>query len=173
MLCLLQATLRLLESLVNEVHSSNQADSCCNILQALNAPALMDVLCKRFVSSLDTAYGTRTAALGLLTSLFVCVRQTWSSNLDNKQPGSMWDPAVLACLASVVRHVCMPNHDTRLGGMRGKQLLRQGLQCLQQLVVAVPVQLWSEEWQQVRATYPAVDSSKCVWGRPCYYRSKK
>lgn len=111
----------------------------------------MHMLCKRFVSNLDTAYGTRTAALGLLTSLFACVRQTWNADLATKQPGSVWDPAALACLASVVRHVCMPNHDTRLGGMKGKQLLRKGLQCLQQLVAAVPVQLWSEEWQQVCA----------------------
>lgn len=63
--------------------------------------------------------------------------------------GSEWDGAIVQCLGGVVRYVCMPNHDTRLGGFKGKQLLRQALACLLELVCAVPVELWSEAWQQV------------------------
>lgn len=149
---LLQATLGLLHCLVEEVQLFGQAEACCDILQALDAAALMQLLCKCFISNLDAAYGTRVAALRLLTSLFACVRQTWSAEPSTMQKGSLWDTSVVACLASVVRHVCMPNHDTRLGGLKGKEILRQALQCLQQLVAAVPLCLWSAEWQQVCAT---------------------
>ena len=38
-----------------------------------------------------------------------------------------WDSAVVGAIGGIVRHVCMPNHDTRLGGFKGKQLLRQAL----------------------------------------------
>lgn len=148
---LLQATLTLLDAVVTEAQLLGQAEACSDTLQALDASSLMQLLSKGFVSSLDTAYGTRVAALHLLASLFACVRQTWSADWAAKQPGSVWDSAVVACLASIVRHVCMPNHDTRLGGMRGKQLLRQALRSLQELVTAVPEHMWTQEWQQVCA----------------------
>ena len=146
---LLQATLTLLDAVVTEAQLLGQAAACSDTLQALDASSLMQLLSQGFVSSLDTAYGTRVAALHLLASLFACVRQTWSADEAAKQPGSVWDSAVVACLAGIVRHVCMPNHDTRLGGMRGKQLLRLALRSLQELVIVVPEHMWTEEWQQV------------------------
>ena len=107
------------------------------------------MLCNSFISSVETAYGTRLAALQLLTSLISSVRQTWTADTAKHKPGSIWDDTVIKCQASVVRHICMPNHDTRLGGTRGKQILRQALQCLHELVTALPVAMWSEAWQQV------------------------
>lgn len=137
-----------LTSLLHEIQLLSQPGTCTDILHAIDAPALITVLCTAYIANAEAAYGSRTAALGLLTQLIACVRTTWDSYLG-AVAGSEWDSAVVGCLGSVVRYVCMPNHDTRLGGFKGKQLLRQALACLKELVGAVPVDLWSSAWHQV------------------------
>ena len=64
--------------------------------------------------------------------------------------GSPWDAAAAAALGPVVRHVCMPKHDTRLGGWRDKELLRTSLAFLLGLTAAVPNTLWCDVWRNVR-----------------------
>lgn len=137
-----------LSCILQEAQLLGQATLCTPILQALDPTTLIPLLSKAFISNTDAAYGTRNAALQLLTSLIACIRSSQES--AGKRRGSEWDGAVVGCLGGVVRYVCMPNHDTRLGGFKGKQLLRQALQCLLELVHAVPEDLWSEVWQQVR-----------------------
>lgn len=154
-----QVTLATLTSLLHEAQLLNQPATCADILHAIDAPALITVLCTAYIANAEAAYGSRTAALGLLTQLIACVRTAWDSHLG-AVAGSEWDSAVVGCLGSVVRYVCMPNHDTRLGGFKGKQLLRQALACLKELVGAVPVDLWSQAWHQVGLLTCRVCSSK-------------
>lgn len=137
-----------LTGLLQEAQLSGKPPSCSDILHAVDAPALITLLCSAAITNTEAAYGSRTAALHLLTQLNACIRLTWDST-SGATPGSEWDSAVVCTIGAVVRHVCMPNHDTRLGGFRGKQLLRQALACLKEVVGAVPVELWSEAWQQV------------------------
>lgn len=145
---LLQVTLGTLSSILQEAQLLGQAESCTNILHILDPATLIPLLSTAFINNTEAAYGSRTAALHLLTSLISCVRTTWETT-SVSLAGSEWDEAVVGCLGGVVRYVCMPNHDTRLGGFKGKQLLRQALACLLELVRAVPVGLWSDAWQQV------------------------
>ncbi|DBA67372.1 TPA: hypothetical protein ACH3X2_001663 [Trebouxia sp. C0005] len=142
-----QATMATLTGLLQEAQLSGKPPSCSDILHAVDAPALITLLCSAAITNTEAAYGSRTAALHLLTQLNACIRLTWDST-SGATPGSEWDSAVVCTIGAVVRHVCMPNHDTRLGGFRGKQLLRQALACLKEVVGAVPVELWSEAWQQ-------------------------
>ncbi len=144
----LQVTLATLTSLLQEAQLSGKPTTCSDILHAVDAPALITLLCSATISNTEAAYGSRTAALHLLTQLNACIRLTWDST-PGAMPGSEWDSAVVGAIGGIVRHVCMPNHDTRLGGFKGKQLLRQALACLKEVVGAVPVELWSEAWQQV------------------------
>lgn len=151
---LLQVTLATLSSLLREAQLVGQAGPRTHLLHILDPTALIPLLSKAFISNTEAAYGSRAAALHLLTSLISCVRSTWETT-SVSLAGSEWDGAVVGCLGAVVRYVCMPNHDTRLGGFKGKQLLRQALACLLELVRAVPVRLWSEAWQQVGHPSPA------------------
>ncbi len=137
-----------LSCLLQEAQLQGKPAICTDILHAIDAVTLIKLLCTANISNSEAAYGSRTAALHLLTQLITCVRVTWDS-AHGGVPGTEWDAAVVGCLGSIVRYVCMPNHDTRLGGFKGKQLLRQALACLKELVGAVPVDLWSEAWQQV------------------------
>lgn len=141
-----QATLASLSSLLTEAQLRASPSICTDILHALDASNLVTLLVTAHISNTEAACSTRTAALHLLTQLGACVRSACGPGL---QGGSLWDAALVGCLGSVIRHVCMPNHDTRLGGFKGKQLLRQALACLQQLVGALPVEVWSEAWHQV------------------------
>ncbi|DBB03962.1 TPA: hypothetical protein ACH3X1_013032 [Trebouxia sp. C0004] len=147
-----QVTLATLTSLLQEAQLSSQPTTCSDILHAIDAPALITLLCSATITNTEAAYGSRTAALHLLTQLNACIRLTWDST-PSAVPGSEWDSAVVAAIGGIVRHVCMPNHDTRLGGFKGKQLLRQALACLKEVVGALPVELWSEAWQQVGGTF--------------------
>lgn len=144
----LQITLATLRCILQEAQLLAQAAPCTHNLHILDPATLIPLLSKAFISNTDAAYGSRHAALHLLTALISCVKNTWES-AGGSVAGSEWDAAVVQCLSGVVRYVCMPNHDTRLGGFKGKQLLRQALACLLELVCAVPVELWSEAWQQV------------------------
>ena len=146
----MQVILTTLSSILQEAQLLGQATLCTPILQALAPATLIPLLSKAFVSNTDAAYGTRSAALQLLMSLSACIRSTQDSTAGSLR-GSEWDGAVVGCLGGVVRYVCMPNHDTRQGGFKGKQLLRQALHCLLKLVHAVPEDLWSAAWQQVGA----------------------
>ena len=140
--------------ILQEAQLLGQAAPCTHILHILDPATLIPLLSKTFINNTEAAYGSRHAALHLLTALISCVRNTWEC-ANSRVAGSEWDGAVVQCLSSVVRYVCMPNHDTRLGGFKGKQLLRQALACLLELVHAVPVVLWSEAWQQVGSQPPA------------------
>lgn len=144
----LQITLATLRCILQEAQLLGQASPCTQILHILDPATLIKLLSKAFISNTEAAYGSRHAVLHLLTALISCVRNTWEL-ASGPAAGSEWDAAVVQCLGGVVRYVCMPNHDTRLGGFKGKQLLRQALACLLELVRAVPVVLWSEAWQQV------------------------
>ena len=74
--------------------------------------------------------------------------------------GSPWDAAAAAALGPVVRHVCMPKHDTRLGGWRDKELLRTSLAFLLGLTAAVPTTLWCDVWRKVRPC-PSASAHSC------------
>lgn len=145
---MLQVTLATLSSILQEAQLLGQGPLCTHILHVIDPTTLIPLLSKAFISNTEAAYGSRNAALHLLTTLVCCVRHTWEL-ASVSMAGSEWDGAIVGCLAGVVRYVCMPNHDTRLGGFKGKQLLRQALACLLELVRAVPMDLWSEAWQQV------------------------
>ena len=138
--------MKTLTCLVREAQLLNKPNTCSNVLHALNAAQLIPLLNTAYVSNAEAAYGSRTAALELLALLRASVQ---SSQGPEAGPGSEWDAPLLRCLGSVIRFVCMPNHDTRLGGFKGKQLLRQALVCLKGMVHALPPELWSEAWQQV------------------------
>ena len=144
----MQVTLASLSSLLQEAQLLSKPSICSDILHALDAPSLIKLLFTAHIINTEAAYSSRTAAVHLFTQLTACVKCTWDVG-HGATPGSEWDGAVVGCLGGVVRHVCMPNHDTRLGGFKAKHLLRQALAFLKGLVAAVPVQLWSEAWHQV------------------------
>ena len=148
-----QVTLATLSSILQEAQLLGQAGPCARILHILDPATLILLLSTAFINNTEAAYGSRSAALQLLTCLISCIRTTWETG-SVSQAGSEWDGAVVGCLGGVVRYVCMPNHDTRLGGFKGKHLLRVALGCLLELVRAVPVGLWSEAWQQVGTSSP-------------------
>ena len=151
-----------LTCLVREAQLLNTPNTCSNILHAVGAAQLIPVLNTAYISNAEAAYGSRTDALELLTLLTACVHSTQGPKPGS---GSAWDAPLLGCLGSVIRYVCMPKHDTRLGGFKGRQLLRQALTFLKGMVHALPPELWSEAWQQVS---PLQSFCPCRMSKVCH-----
>jgi hypothetical protein len=57
--------------------------------------------------------------------------------------------ALIACLHPVIRHMCLPKHNTRVTGFAGKALLKEALSFLDRVTSATPTLNWSSAWQQV------------------------
>ena len=157
----MQVSLHMVWQLLDATRRTGQATLCSHVLQTLDAESLLQSLTETFILNDTAAYGSRLAALQLLSQIVTCVGDSWRFSGDpHAQPGdsslspaeaqgTCWDAASVGCLGAVVRHVCMPKHDTRLGGFRDKALLKEGLHCLQQITAAVPDTLWCAAWAQV------------------------
>ncbi|KAL0055596.1 hypothetical protein WJX82_002269 [Trebouxia sp. C0006] len=123
-----QVTLATLTSLLQEAQLSGKPTTCSDILHAVDAPALIRLLCSATITNTEAAYSSRTAAIHLLTQLNACIRLAWDPH-PSATPGSEWDSAVVGAIGGIA------------------------LACLKEVVGAVPVELWSEAWQQVGGTF--------------------
>ncbi|KAK9824474.1 hypothetical protein WJX72_010621 [[Myrmecia] bisecta] len=148
---LVQVIMLLLARILKEGLRSGDPQLCRRLLEVLDVPPLLQLLLPGFIANAEAAYGSRVAAVQLLTQIVACAGDTW--RLSRGQLGSPWDSCLVGCLGGLIRHVCMPRHDTRLGGFREKALLREALHCLHQVTAAVPASCWAPAWQSVGGTF--------------------
>jgi hypothetical protein len=125
-LCTLQVTLATLTSLLQEAQLSGKPTTCSDILHAVDAPALITLLCSATISNTEAAYGSRTAALHLLTQLNACIRLTWDST-PGAMPGSEWDSAVVGAKVHCV-------HGTTRSG---KNMLRHSMMSMMCIILGI------------------------------------
>ena len=83
----LQALLSLAASLVRAARESGSADTCSQLLDALDTRALLHTLGSVIVANEEAAYATRLAAVKLLGELVGCVGDTW--RYQGSSPGKL------------------------------------------------------------------------------------
>ena len=83
----LQALLSLAASLVRAARESSSADTCSQLLDALDTKALLRTLSSAIVANEEAAYATRLAAVKLLGELVGCVGDTW--RYQGSSPGKL------------------------------------------------------------------------------------